>query len=109
ERLDRKVGHGLEHRDLNQAAAVCAAALDQRAENAVGGIQARDRVGERRAQELRALIVDYHAQKAAQRLGHRVIAGPVDVRARGAEAADRAVDQARIDLVPPFDADAETL
>ena len=66
------------------APAAGAAALEQRAEDAVGRIDAGDRIGERRAEEARPLRIDDHAQKAAQRLRDRVVAraGPRTGRSR---------------------------
>ena len=62
-RLDGEMRHGLEHRDLDHAALAGAAALEQRAEHAIGGVDAGDRIGERRAEEARPLGIDHTLRK----------------------------------------------
>ena len=109
ERLHREMRHRLEHRHLDVAAAPRAAPLDERPEDAVRGVQAGDRIGERRTEELRAPVVDHHAQETAQGLRHRVVARPVRVRTARTEAADRAADQARIEGVQSRHTGAQTL
>ena len=53
-------------------------------------------------------IVDHHAEKSAERLGHRVVARTVGVGAARAEATDGAVHEPRVDLQQLFNARPET-
>ena len=109
ERLDREVRHRLEHRDFDEAALARARALEQRTEDAVCGIDARDRVGERGPEEARTLRVDDDGKEAGQRLRHGVVARALGVGPVGAESADRAVDEPRIESAQALDAGAEPL
>ena len=83
EGVEVEVRHRLEHRHLDRAADAGAAALVQRAEHAVGGVEAGQRIGDRRADDARVVRVDQQLQEAARRLRHRVVgsagraAGPV--------------------------------
>ncbi len=107
--LDGEMRHRFEHRDLDQRALAGAGAVEQRAEHAVRGIDAGDRVRQRGAEETRAIRIDDHAEEAAERLRHRVVAGTVDVGAVAAESADGAIDEARIDLGEALRARAEAV
>ena len=109
ERLDGEVRHRLEHRDFDEAALARARALEQRAEHAVRGVDAGDRVGERGPEEARTLRVDDDAEEAGQRLRDGVVARALGVGPVGAEAADRAVDEPRVESAQPLDAGAEPL
>ena len=75
EGVEVEVRHRLEHRHLDRAADSRAAALEQRAEHAVGGVEAGQRIGDRRADDARVLGVDQQLQEAARRLRHGVVAG----------------------------------
>src|SRR6185295_16522094 len=86
-----------------------AATLEQRTEHAVGRVNTGDCVGECGAEKAWTVRVDDNAEKTAQCLSHGVVAGTVRVRTARAEAADRAVDELRIQLLQPFAARAETL
>ena len=99
ERLDGEMRHRLEHRDFDEPALPVRPRSKQRAEHAVGGIDAGDRIRQRRPQEARPFRIDHDAEKPAQRLRHGVVARPIDVRTARAETADRAVDQPRIELL----------
>ncbi len=89
--------HRLEHGDLDQLALAGAAALDQGAGDAEGGVDAGLGVGHGRAQQARIVRVGGDPKEARQRLGHRVVAGAGGIGAVRAEAGDGAVDQPRID------------
>ena len=99
ERVEIEVAHGFEHRDFNRAAYTGAAALDQGAQNAIGGIKAGQRIGDSRAHNARVVRVDQQMQKARSSLCHGVVSRAVGLGSGGAEAADGAIDQARIDLM----------
>ena len=109
ERLDGEMRHGFEHGHFHQLAAAAAGAFEQRAQHAERRVDAGDRVGQRRPEKPRPVLVDHHAQEARQRLRHRVVARALDVRAAAAEPADRAIHQARIELAQPRRARAELL
>src|SRR5690606_15376989 len=94
---------------FDYAPATGGGALHEGAEHAVRGVQPRDCIGERRPEEARPLAIDNHAEKTAQRLRHRVVARPLRVRTARAEAADRAVDEPRIDLTQAVCAGAQAL
>ena len=89
ERVEVEVRHRLEHRHLDRAADARAAALDKRAEHAVGGVEAGQRIGDRRPDDARVLGVDEQLQEAARSLRDGVVRGPRRRRAGRAEAADR--------------------
>ena len=83
--------------------------LEERAEDAVRGIDAGDRVGERGAEEARPLLVHDDAQETGQRLRDGVVARPLGVGTVSAEATDRAVDEPWVESAQPLDAGAEPL
>ncbi len=56
-------------------------ALEQRAQDSVGRVDARDGIGERRPQKPRTFRIHDDAQESGQRLRHGVVARSVDVRA----------------------------
>ena len=90
-------GHGgFQHVHVDATRPAAAFALEQRAENAVAGVDSGHVVGDRGAGDLRVVGVEKHAGDAGQRLGHRIVGGPVAIRAVLAEAGDRAVDQLRV-------------
>src|SRR5208282_6309261 len=95
--------HGLEHRDLDMTAAAGATSLYQSAKNPLRCVKTCDRICERRTQKLWPPVVDDNTQKAAQSLGHRVIARPIGIRTARSKAADRAVHEARIEMMQPLD------
>src|SRR5581483_3236566 len=102
ERLDREMRHRLEHRDLEVTATTATAALHECRENPLRGVQPGDGVGQRRAEKLRPAIIDGYAQEATQRLRYGVVARALGVGSIGAEAADGAVDELRIELEQPL-------
>jgi len=57
-----------------------AAALHERAQNAVRRVDAGNGVGERRTQESGPARIDHHAEEAAERLGNRVITRSFRIR-----------------------------
>src|SRR6185312_9992420 len=104
-----KVGHGLEHRDLDETTATGAAALHERAQHTVRRIDAGDRIRERRPEKSRLRAVDHHAQEAAQSLSDRIVAGTSEVGTAAARAADGAIVQALVHPPQPGGAGAEPI
>ena len=102
EGVRRERDRRFQHAGLDAAPLAGALALVQRAEDAVGGIEAGDVVGQRRPAGLRRLRIDELAQHAAERLRHRVIGGPVGVGAVAPEAGDRSVDEPRVRVAEHF-------
>ncbi len=85
---------GLEQARLHRAAATGSRALLQRRQDADGRPHSGGDVDDRGADaHRRALGLAGHAHQAGVRLQQGVVAGAVALRAAGAEAADRAVDQ----------------
>ena len=109
EGVEVPVRHRLEHRDLDLAAVAGARALVQCAEHAVGGIEAGDGIGDGRPDDPGVGRVHQQLQVAAGRLRHRVVARSRRRGAGGAEAADRAVDEARVEFAQPLLAHAQLL
>ena len=107
EGLDGKMRHRLEHRDFDEAALAGARTLEQHGEDAIRGIDAGDRIGERGAQEARPLLVHDDAQETGQRLRDGVVARPLGVWTVSPESADRAVNEPGIESAQPFDAGTE--
>ena len=107
--LHGEMRHRLEHRDLDEASLARRRALEQRAENAEGGVDAGDRVCERGAEEARTLRVHDDAEESGERLRDRVVARALGIRPVCAESADRAVDEPRVEAAQPLDARAEAL
>ncbi len=83
-------------------------AFVQRAQNPVGGIESGNRVGDRRPDDARAGGIQQQAKKSARGLRDRVEGGTIAIRPGRAEARDRTIDQARIDLAQTLDADVQT-
>ncbi|HSZ42509.1 MAG TPA: hypothetical protein VK817_21315 [Trebonia sp.] len=108
-RLGQEVRHRLEHRDLHDVPAAVDAPPDERGHDALGRVKARDRVGDRRAGDARRPRVQRHAQHPAVGLRDRVVRRTLCVGAVGAEAADRAVDQARVEAEQALGADVQAL
>ena len=76
EGVEVEMRHRLQHRDLDRAARAGAAALEQRTHHAVGGVEAGQRIGDRRADDTRVLRVDQQVQEAAGGLRDGVVGRP---------------------------------
>jgi hypothetical protein len=99
ESVRREGDRRLQHAGFDAAALAGAPALMQRAEDAIGGIEAGDVVGQRRPADLRRFRVDELAQHAAERLRHRVVGRSVGVGSVAPETGDGSVDKSGIGLL----------
>ncbi|MNX59112.1 hypothetical protein D3C86_899690 [compost metagenome] len=90
--------------DVQMLAQAAAVALLQGRQHRDGGIHAGDDIGDRHARLLRpaagqVIAFAGDAHQAAHALDHEVVAGALRERAVLAEAGDRAIDQARVDVL----------
>ena len=79
ESVEIEVGHGFKHGDLDLAADAAAVALMQRTEDTVGRVEARHRVGDRRAQDARVGRARYQQEEVVAKLN-----SPISSLARSA-------------------------
>ena len=107
--LDGEVRHRRHHGHVHAAAPAGALALEQRGEDAAGRIKTGDGVGRGRPDQARCGRVDEHAEEAGERLPDRVVGGTRRVGPVRAVAADRAVDEARVERAHGVDPEAEAL
>jgi hypothetical protein len=98
------------HRHLDLLPLAREMALHQRGENADHAVHAGPRVADRGPRVGRGIVREARdAHRAAHRLGDRLVALVVGVRPVRAEALDARVDQARVDALDRFVAEAQPL
>ena len=102
--------HAIHHGDFQSLADPGPVPLSQGGEDADGQVQARQRVGDRRAGLQRRLPLEPgQGHQAAHGLGDGVHAGHLRVGSRASEAVDGPVDDLRIDLPGPLVADSQAI
>ena len=105
-----KIHHAVHHRDLDVLALAGTVRLVQRREEPDREMQPRAGVADLRAgDEGRSIGNAGRAHRPAHRLCHVLVCLEIGIRARRAEALDRAHDELRIDLVDLFPREAEPL
>jgi len=91
-------GVGIEQAHADVLAFTAAFAVQQRRQHRVGGGHCRDAVDHRAADGVGFLVLALRPHEPGQALDDLVVGRPVRVRAIGAKAGDRHVNQARVDF-----------